>query len=270
MFKVTSAILLLWYPLSVLPGEGTIGNLGLRKPGVFKGQMNRSSCQSHILAIALIDAGFRNKQLLPFRFDSSKLDKQVTAEMSQLESDIRSIIERIKGGSKRDSTRREWEKAVKEITNGDFRLRGTHTTYDMFKYDLSPKRFSDFTDRHFGMRGCSSTDLTKCIVNFDLFTYRPPMLITSITFAEHEGIYQFYPSHVVGILNTKPKKVTEAQPEILMVNTAVKGLGKNICPIGKTWWNDWDGKVEWVKKYDLSSMTKNGRYYRVNWIERVR
>lgn len=268
MFKAISSCLLLWFPLSAIPSEATIGSLGLSKTNIFKGQMTTRSCQSHILAMALIHEGFRNKRLLPFRFDSSKLDVQVTAEVSKLESEIRSVIVRIKQG--RNSTRGEWEKAVKEITNGDFRLRGSHTSVDQFNYDLSPKRFSDFTDRHFGMRGCSSSNITKCIVSFDLFTYRPPMLITSITFAEHEGLYQFYGGHVVGILNSKPKKVTEVQPELLMVNTSVKGLGKNSCTAGKQPSNAWDGTVEWVQKYELKSTVTNGQYYPVNWIERVR
>ncbi|MCR9903258.1 hypothetical protein NB568_10715 [Vibrio alginolyticus] len=268
MFKVTSGIFLLWFPLSVLPGEAPITNLGLDKPNIFKGQMDNSSCQSHILAIALIHQGFRNKQLLHYRFDSSTLAKQVTAEVGKLESEIRSIILRIKKG--RDSTRPEWERAVEEITNGDFRLRGSYTKFDYYKYDLSPKRFSDFMERHFSMKGCSSTDITKCIVNFNLFTYRPPMIITSITFAEHEGHNQSYGGHVIGILNAKPKKVTERQPELLIVNTSVKGLRNGSCSINKPPRPDWDGTVEWVKKYELKSSVPKGSYHFVNWIERTR
>ncbi|WP_235451160.1 hypothetical protein [Vibrio splendidus] len=191
----------------------------------------------------------------------------MTVEVSKLESEIRNIIKRIKQGN--DSTRPEWERAVDEITNGAFRLRGSYTKNEFFKYDLSPKKFNIFIDNHFSMKGCSSTDITKCIVNFNLFTYRPPMIITSITFAEHEGHNQLYGGHVIGILNAKPQKVTDRQPEVLLVNTSVKGLGNGSCSINKPSRPSWDGTVEWVKNYELKSSVTTSSYHFVNWVERT-
>lgn len=258
MFKVINAAVLTLIA-GMSSAQSSLEDLIIISPSTFTGQMNRVSCQSHILAFALVYEGYSNKRLMAFKNDPSELSKAFNHEISRLEVEIRKQIEAIKRGS--NSTRAEWENAVSKVTNKKYRLRGTHTKMDGFKYDLSPKRFNAFIFRHFSRGACTSANIERCIINFSPLG-RPPMLITSITFIEHQKAQQFYPAHVIGIVGVKmnPSPLSH-RPEILTINTFAK-FGKLMCP-------QWDGVIGWVKEYSLKSMSKHGAYYPLNWVERV-
>ncbi|MDW3048599.1 hypothetical protein R8N28_22980 [Vibrio sp. Vb1554] len=258
MFKVISAAVLALIG-GMASAQSSLEDLILIKPNTFTGQMNRVSCQSHILAFALVYEGYSNKRLMAFRNDPSVLSKAFNHEVSRLEAKIRREIKAIKRGS--NSTRAEWEHAVSKVTNKKYRLRGTHTKLDGFRYDMSPKRFNAFIFSHFSRGACTSANIESCIINFSPLG-RPPMLITSITFIEHQKAQQFYPAHVIGIVGVKKNlSPLSHRPEILTINTFAK-FGKLMCP-------QWDGVIGWVQEYSLKSMSNLGLYYPVNWVERV-
>ena len=262
MFKVISAAMLILLA-GMSSAQTSFEDLILKRPNTFTGQMNKRSCQSHILAFALVHEGYSNKRLMAFKNDPSALSKALNQEISRLEIEIRREIETIKRGG--NSTRDEWDQAIGNVTNNTYRLRGTHTKLDGYRYDMSPKRFNAFLTRHFARGACTSPNLESCILHFSPLG-RPPMLITSITFIEHEKALQFYPAHVIGIVGVKKTKGPLAhRPEILTINTFVQ-FGKMMC---QRWDKGWDGAIGWVKEYSLKSMSSRGLYYPVNWLERV-